>query len=38
MGIIDLGFPYMARCDEKTIPSGPNAGLSWGDPFAQLAP
>jgi hypothetical protein len=38
MAVIDLGFPYMARCDDKFIPDGPNAGLSWGDPFAQLAP
>jgi hypothetical protein len=33
-GIMDVGFPYMTRCDDKTIPSGPNAGQPWGDPQA----
>jgi hypothetical protein len=32
MAIIDNGFPYTARCDDRTIPSGPNAGQPWGDP------
>jgi hypothetical protein len=32
VSVIDVGFPYMARCDDKTIPSGPNAGKSWGEP------
>ena len=31
MAVIDAGYPYMARCDDKIIPSGPNAGLPWGD-------
>ena len=30
--VMDLGFPYTARCDDRTIISGPNAGLPWGDP------
>ena len=30
--VMDLGFPYTARCDDRIIPSGPNAGLPWGDP------
>ena len=30
--IMDVGFPYMSRCDDKVIPSGPNAGEFWGDP------
>ena len=34
MGLMDLGFPFMARCDDRTIPSGPNAGAPWGDPDA----
>lgn len=33
-GIMDVGFPFMARCDDTTIPSGPNAGHPWGDPEA----
>ena len=32
MAVIDAGYPYMARCDDKLIPSGPNAGKPWGDP------
>ena len=32
MAVIDVGFPYMTRCDDKLIPSGPNAGKPWGDP------
>ena len=34
--IMDVGFPYMSRCDDKTIPSGPHAGQPWGDPQASL--
>ena len=30
--VLDIGFPYMARCDDQVIPSGPNAGEFWGDP------
>jgi hypothetical protein len=30
--LIDNGFPYMSRCDDKIVPSGPNAGKPWGDP------
>lgn len=32
MALIDNGFAYTARCDDRTIPSGPNAGQPWGDP------
>ena len=24
--VMEVGFPYLARCDDRTIPSGPNAG------------
>jgi hypothetical protein len=30
--VIDVGFAYMGRCDDRTVPSGPNAGEPWGDP------
>jgi hypothetical protein len=30
--VIDVGFVYMGRCDDRTVPSGPNAGKPWGDP------
>jgi hypothetical protein len=33
-GIMDVGFPFMSRCDDKIIPSGPHAGQPWGDPEA----
>jgi hypothetical protein len=33
--VIDLGFAYMARCDDRTVPSGPNAGKPWGDPLVR---
>ena len=33
-GVMDVGFPYMTRCDDKVIPSGPNAGADWGDPLS----
>lgn len=32
MAVIDTGFAFMGRCDERTVPSGPNAGKPWGDP------
>lgn len=32
MAVIDVGFPYAARCDDRTVPSGPNAGQPWGEP------
>lgn len=32
MAVIDVGMPYMSRCDEKIIPEGPHAGQPWGDP------
>ncbi len=31
ISVIDVGFPYMATCDGKMVPSGPNAGKPWGD-------
>ncbi|MFU8806719.1 MAG: hypothetical protein ACNA8W_23120 [Bradymonadaceae bacterium] len=36
--VIDTGFPCMARCDDATIPSGPNAGEYWGDPVSSPYP
>ncbi|WP_223789438.1 hypothetical protein [Marinicella meishanensis] len=33
--LIDNGFPYMSRCDDKTVTEGINAGLPWGDPVEQ---
>lgn len=33
--LIDVGFPYMTRCDDKLAPSGPNARKPWGEPSAQ---
>jgi len=30
MAVLDAGFPYMGRCGDKIIPSGPNAGQPWG--------
>lgn len=32
MALIDNGFAYTARCDDRIVPSGPNAGQPWGDP------
>jgi hypothetical protein len=32
IAVIDLGFPFAARCDDRVIPSGPNAGEPWGAP------
>ena len=32
LAVIDVGFPYMSRCDDDTVPAGPNAGKAWGDP------
>jgi hypothetical protein len=38
MSVIDVGFPYMSRCDDRPITSGPNAGASWGDTqFQKIA-
>lgn len=35
MSVLDVGFPYMSRCDDRTIPASgtpsPNAGKAWGD-------
>jgi hypothetical protein len=33
-GVMDVGFPFMSRCDDTVIGSGPNAGEPWGDPEA----
>lgn len=30
--VIDVGWPFMLRCDDRTVPSGPNAGTPWGQP------
>ena len=32
IAVIDLGFPFAARCDDRMVPSGPNTGMAWGDP------
>ncbi|MSP63141.1 MAG: hypothetical protein EXR72_22945 [Myxococcales bacterium] len=32
VAVIDIGFPYMERCDDRTIPTGPNANQPWGEP------
>ena len=29
--VIDVGFPFMAHCDDRLVPSGPHAGEPWGD-------
>lgn len=31
MAVIDVGFPFMAHCDDRVAPSGPHAGEPWGD-------
>ena len=38
MAVMDVGFPYMARCSDRTIPSGPNAGQAWGAPTSRALP
>ena len=38
ISLIDNGFPYMSRCDDKIVPSGPNAGKPWGDPVETDLP
>jgi hypothetical protein len=38
MAIIDNGMPFMARCSDTTVPTGPNAGKPWGDPVARGLP
>jgi hypothetical protein len=38
MAVMDVGFPYMARCSDKTIASGPNAGATWGAPTSTPLP
>jgi hypothetical protein len=30
MGVMDVGFPFMAHCDDRTVPRGPHAGEPWG--------
>lgn len=35
MAVLDVGFPYTGRCDDKQIPSGPNAGQPWGEATAR---
>ena len=32
MAVIDMGFPFMGSCTDRTVPEGPNAGEPWGDP------
>ena len=31
MAVIDVGFPFMASCENVTLTSGPNAGQGYGD-------
>lgn len=38
MALIDNGMPFMARCSDKTVASGPNQGQPWGDPIAKSVP
>ena len=35
MAVIDVGFPFMASCEDVTLTSGPNTGLSYGDAEAS---
>ena len=37
IGVIDTGFVYMGRCDDKMITSGTHAGEPWGEPSEQIA-
>jgi hypothetical protein len=32
--VMDVGMPYMARCDDQIVPAGRNSGAPWGDPDA----
>ena len=32
--VLDAGLPYVARCSDKNITAGPNAGEAWGEPSA----
>ena len=38
MAVIDNGFPYMSRCDDRDVPDDglTNAGEPWGDPVERL--
>lgn len=36
--VMDVGLPFMARCEDRTVPEGPNAGRPWGEPVAASAP
>jgi hypothetical protein len=38
MALIDNGMPFMARCSDRTVASGPNAGEPWGEPVAHSVP
>lgn len=38
MAVMDVGFPFSARCSDRTIPSGPNAGQPWGAPTSTPMP
>src|SRR5262249_17995802 len=37
--VLDVGYPFMARCDDRVTPASgtpsPNAGQPWGDPVAK---
>jgi hypothetical protein len=36
--LIDNGFPYMSRCDDMIVLSGPNKDEPWGDPVEKDLP
>ena len=35
--VLDAGMPFTARCSDRTIPTGPNAGEPWGTPTTAPA-
>ena len=35
--VMDVGLPFMARCGDRTVTSGPNAGQAWGEGVATNA-
>jgi len=42
MAVLDIGYPFMSRCGDRTIPASgtpsPNAGKPWGDPAVTVTP
>lgn len=39
MAVLDVGYPFTSRCDDRIIAASgtpsPNAGKPWGDPFVK---